>query len=95
MNKKTVFTGIVAALMLSAITVHAAPQTECPVMGGKVNKSLYADVQGKRIYVCCAGCIAAIKATPEKYIKQMEDKGIELEKTPAKAKVDEHKGHTH
>lgn len=95
MNRKAVVTGIAAALMLGAIAAQAAPQTQCPVMGGKINKSLYADVKGKRIYVCCAGCIKPIKANPDKYIKQMEAKGIVLEKTPAKAKHDEHKGHTH
>ena len=41
-----------------------APQTACPIMGGKVNKGLYADVAGYRIYVCCAGCLDAVKADP-------------------------------
>jgi len=59
------------------------PQTTCPVMGGqKINKALYADVKGYRIYVCCKGCIAAIEADPKKIIKQMKADGIELEKTP-------------
>lgn len=58
-------------------------QTTCPVMGGKINKAEYADVNGKRIYVCCAGCIAKIKADPAKYIQQLEAEGITLDKTPA------------
>ena len=57
-------------------------QTECPVMDGKVNKSLFVDAQGKRIYVCCGGCIGKVKADPGKYIKEMEAKGIVLEETP-------------
>jgi YHS domain-containing protein len=60
------------------------PQTVCPVMGGKIDKSLFADYQGKRVYFCCNGCPAQFKADPEKYIKAMEAKGIVLEKTPAK-----------
>ncbi len=67
-------------------------QTTCPVMGGKINKAQYADVQGKRIYVCCAGCVAKIKADPDKYIKQLEAEGITLEKVPAK---EDHSGHKH
>jgi YHS domain-containing protein len=57
-------------------------QKICPVMGGKINKSHYADVKGKRIYVCCPGCISTIKANPEKYIKELESKNIILDKTP-------------
>lgn len=59
------------------------PQTVCPVMGGKINKAQYADVNGYRIYVCCPGCIGKIKADPETYIEKMKAEGIELEKTTA------------
>lgn len=57
-------------------------QTTCPVMGGKINKELFVDANGVRIYVCCKGCIAKVKADPEKYIKQLQAEGVELEKTP-------------
>ena len=58
-------------------------QTTCPVMKGKkINKKLFADVDGKRIYVCCSGCIAVIKKNPKKYLKQMKDAGIAPAKTP-------------
>lgn len=60
-------------------------QTTCPVMGGKIDKTQYVDVNGKRIYTCCAGCVAKIKADPEKYIKKLEAEGVVLEKTPKKA----------
>ena len=43
----------------------ATIQTTCPVMGGKINKKQYADVKGKRIYVCCPGCIGKIKSELE------------------------------
>ncbi len=60
--------------------VKARPQTKCPVMGGPINKSLYVDAQGKRIYVCCKGCLEALKKEPGKYIKVMEAEGIVLDK---------------
>lgn len=62
-------------------------QTLCPVMGGPINKKLYVDYDGKRIYVCCKGCIATVKKDPAKYVKQLESEGITLDKAePAKAK---------
>jgi YHS domain-containing protein len=84
-------TGLIAA---QAEEKKAEPkkQTTCPVMGGKIDKAQYVDVEGKRIYVCCAGCIAKIKSDPDKYIKQLEAEGITLDKTPKK---DEHAGHKH
>ena len=59
-------------------------QTICPVMGGKIDKNQYTDVKGKRIYVCCKGCINTINADPDKYIKKLEDSGVTLEKAPEK-----------
>jgi len=56
-----------------------APQTICPVMGNPINKELYADVDGKRIYVCCKGCIDPIKKNPQKYIKKLEKMGQGVE----------------
>ncbi len=57
-------------------------QTVCPVMGGKINKAIFADYQGKRVYFCCGACPAEFAKDPAKYIKAMEEKGVVLEKTP-------------
>lgn len=51
------------------------PQVSCPVMGGRVDKTLYVDYEGKRVYLCCQGCVAAFKANPEKYLAVLADKG--------------------
>ncbi len=64
-------------------TVSAKAQTTCPVMGGAINKSIYADHDGKRVYFCCPGCGPAFKKDPEKYIKKLEDEGVTLDKAPA------------
>jgi len=63
-------------------TVKEDSQTTCPVMGGTINKELYADYEGKRVYFCCAGCIPEFQKDPEKYIKKLEDEGMTLEKNP-------------
>jgi len=62
------------------------PQTTCPVLGGEIDKSLYVDFQGKRIYVCCEECIGVVKKDPERHIRKLEAKGIVLEKTPEGSK---------
>lgn len=79
----------------------AKPQTICPLLGGKIDKAVYADHDGKRVYFCCAECIDNFKKDPAKYIKKLEDDGVTLAKTPADAKVPadakepekEHEGH--
>ncbi|MFA6569041.1 MAG: hypothetical protein WCS96_12585 [Victivallales bacterium] len=75
-----------------AATQEKKAQAECPVMGGKINKSIFVDAQGKRIYLCCSGCIGKVKADPGKYIKAMEAKGIVLEETPKDKAATEAKG---
>jgi hypothetical protein len=44
----------------------------CPVLGPKFTvtaKSPYAVIKGKKIYVCCAGCVEPLKKDPGKYLK--------------------------
>ena len=59
------------------------PQTACPVMGGPIDKALYVDAKGKRIYLCCAACEEAIRAEPDKYIKKIEQRGQTVEDAPS------------
>jgi YHS domain-containing protein len=63
-------------------TVHTKqlkPQSTCPVMGEAIDKHLYVDYNGKRIYACCAGCVEKVKKNPEKYIKNLESMGQNVE----------------
>ena len=57
-------------------------QTLCPVMGGPINKNLYTDVKGYRIYVCCPGCTEAIEKDPDTYIEKLRQQGVTPEQTP-------------
>jgi len=78
---------LVSLMLIASAIVYAdgKPQTTCPVMEGKVvNSKLYVDVDGCRIYVCCGGCVAAVKADPAKYIAKMKADGVEIAKTPQK-----------
>ncbi len=80
-----------------AIAAAGKPQTTCPLMGGKIDKAFYADHDGKRVYFCCAECVAKFKKDPAKYIKKLEDAGVTLAKAAAGAKEPEkgHEGHDH
>jgi hypothetical protein len=60
-------------------------QTTCPIMKGAVDKKLFVDKDGKRIYVCCKNCLAEVKQNFDTIAKQMESEGITLAKAePAK-----------
>lgn len=67
-------------------TAEVKAQAKCPVMGGNIDKKLFVDFDGKRIYVCCGGCIDKIKKDPAKYVKQLESEGITLDKAAVAAK---------
>ncbi len=56
------------------------PQTHCPVMGGEINKDVYTDYNGMRIYFCCPGCEGTFLEDPETYLAEMRDAGVEPEK---------------
>lgn len=53
-------------------------QTTCPVMGGSIDKTVYLDYQGKRLYFCCPACIPEFKKEPAKYLKKLEAEGVQL-----------------
>ncbi len=42
----------------------AKDQTTCPVMGGLINKNLYADYQGNRVYFCCPPLPQGVQEEP-------------------------------
>jgi YHS domain-containing protein len=62
-----------------AETVELKAQTNCPVMGGKINKEVFTDIQGQRVYHCCPGCIEPMRANPDKYFKKAAAEGVLFE----------------
>ena len=46
-------------------------QTTCPVMGGAINKELFTEYKGKKVYFCCSGCKGPFEKNPEKYIDKL------------------------
>ncbi|HEQ98930.1 MAG TPA: YHS domain-containing protein [candidate division Zixibacteria bacterium] len=62
-----------------ADAVEMKAQTICPVMGGKIDKEVYTDIQGQRVYHCCPGCSGALVADPDKYFKKAAAEGVLFE----------------
>lgn len=88
---KAVLVVAAVALFIGGVSVTAwsadaakkgKPQTVCPVMGDPINKNMYVDYKGYRIYFCCNECPEKFKKNPEKYMKKLKDAGVTLEKTP-------------
>jgi len=71
-----------------------SPQTECPVMiGNKINPSIYADYQGKRVFFCCQSCKAAFAKAPERYLSRLPQ--FASVQTDASHEEHEHTNHAH
>jgi len=78
---------MIAVVMAAGLlfTVQAAeeakpvPQAQCPVMGDKINKEIFVDYQGQRVYFCCNGCQGTFLKNPDKYLKKMAKENVVLE----------------
>ena len=46
-------------------------QTTCPVMAGAINKDLFVEYQGKKVYFCCPDCKGKFEKEPEKYLDKL------------------------
>jgi YHS domain-containing protein len=50
----------------------ALEQKTCPIMeGNPINKALFVEYKGKKVYFCCPGCEDKFNAEPEKYIAKL------------------------
>jgi YHS domain-containing protein len=58
------------------------PQTTDAFSGNPINRNIYADYQGKRIYFCCANSKRQFESDPERYIAKFRELGVTLENAP-------------
>lgn len=74
-----------APALLAGQAVQADTKSQeqklCPVMGGDIDRSVFVDYQGERIYFCCAGCVETFNKDPETYVQKMKAQGIVLEQS--------------
>ena len=53
-------------------TVGAIAQTVCPVMDGNpIDKNVFTEYKGRKVYFCCKACIDKFNADPEKYVAKL------------------------
>jgi YHS domain-containing protein len=55
----------------TAKAAAAGEQTICPVMGNPIDKDVFVEYKGKKVYFCCPDCKAKFNADPEKYIAKL------------------------
>jgi len=56
---------------IEAVTA-AIEQKTCPIMeGNPINKALFVEYKGKKVYFCCPGCEDKFNAEPEKYVAKL------------------------
>jgi YHS domain-containing protein len=82
-----VLLGLVLVVGVAGAGLAADPpltQTVCPVLGGHIDKNVYADYQGKRVYFCCPGCVDPFNQNPGQYLKKLETQGITPERSPGR-----------
>ncbi len=56
------------------VTAAAAEieQAMCPIMdGNKIDKNVFVEYKGKKVYFCCPECKVKFEAEPEKYVAKL------------------------
>lgn len=99
--RKTVLVGIACLLLSGSVVLlsccscrdkdaKSGEQTKCPMCGRKIDKDVYVDHEGKRVYLCSEKCKAPFEADPEVLMKKLADGGVVLEDIP-----EDHSSHDH
>jgi YHS domain-containing protein len=56
----------------AAEAAQTGMQTTCPVMeGNPINKAIFVEYKGQKVYFCCKGCPEQFLTNPEKYISKL------------------------
>ena len=53
------------------ISVAAVQQKICPVMAGPIDKDIYTDYKGRRVYFCCQACKTEFEKDPQEYVSKL------------------------
>ncbi len=52
--------------------VAAIEQTKCPILpNNPIDKNVFVEYKGKKVYFCCENCKAEFNKDPEKYVKDL------------------------
>jgi len=70
-KKKSQPTASSQAPAAANVASAAIMQTVCPVMGNPIDKNIYTEYKGKKVYFCCKACVTKFEADPEKYLAKL------------------------
>jgi YHS domain-containing protein len=56
---------------MTSQSTETIEQTTCPVMGNAINKDIYVEYKGKKVYFCCPDCKEKFNQDPENYISKL------------------------
>ncbi len=70
-TKAAVDTAKATAATATVAAAAATEQTMCPVMEAPIDKSIFVEYKGKKVYFCCTSCKADFEKNPEKYIAKL------------------------
>jgi YHS domain-containing protein len=56
---------------VNAAALASGEQTICPVMGAPVDKNIFIEYQGKKVYFCCTQCKGEFEKNPENYLTKL------------------------
>ena len=60
-----------AAHQAARAVASVGEQTMCPVMNAPINKDIFVEYEGKKVYFCCPGCPEEFQKNPEKYLGKL------------------------
>jgi YHS domain-containing protein len=69
--KKTATATAEEAKKTAETMAASVEQTVCPVTGEKIDKNIFVEYKGKKVYFCCADCKAVFEKEPEKYLPKL------------------------
>jgi len=70
-QKKTESAAPPPAAEANATASADTEQKICPVMEMPIDKNIFVEYQGKKVYFCCGQCKAEFEKEPEKYISKL------------------------
>jgi YHS domain-containing protein len=56
---------------VASVPAGTIEQKICPVMEGPIDKNIFVEYQGKKVYFCCEDCKAKFEKEPEKYVSKL------------------------
>jgi YHS domain-containing protein len=60
-----------ASMAAPATQAAVAEQTTCPIMGSAINKAIFVEYKGEKVYFCCKGCDKVFLENPEQYVAKL------------------------